>query len=37
VFVNDYWQLGGRDWRGGYGRAPEHFEHFDRHADHFRR
>lgn len=39
VFVNGYWQFagGGLDWRGGYGRAPEHFEHFDRHAGHFRR
>jgi hypothetical protein len=34
VFVNGYWQLGPgpRIWRG-----PEHFEHFDRRADHFRR
>ena len=38
VFVNGYWQLGvGRDWRADYRRAPEHFEHFDRHAEHFRR
>ena len=38
VFVNGYWQLGGGPgWRGAYGRAPEHFDHFDRHADHFRR
>ncbi|HTB20460.1 MAG TPA: hypothetical protein VK708_20190 [Bryobacteraceae bacterium] len=34
VFVDGYWRLGvgHRDWR-----APEHFEHFDRHAEHFRR
>jgi hypothetical protein len=38
VFVNGYWQLGaGRDWRADYRRAPERFEHFDRHAEHFRR
>jgi hypothetical protein len=38
VFVDGYWQLrGDRDWREGYRRAPEHFEHFDRHAEHFRR
>jgi hypothetical protein len=30
VFVDGYWRLGAaRDWR--------HFEHFDRHAEHFRR
>ena len=35
VFVNGYWQLGrSRDWRADYRRAPEHF---DRHAEHFRR
>jgi hypothetical protein len=34
VFVDGYWQFRGvgRDWR-----APSHFEHFDRHAEHFRR
>jgi hypothetical protein len=38
VFVNGYWQLGvGRDWRADYRRPPEHFERFDRHAEHFRR
>ncbi|MGA2880121.1 MAG: hypothetical protein ABSG13_14330 [Bryobacteraceae bacterium] len=39
VFVDGYWQLPGvgRDWRASYYRAPEHFEHFDRHAEHFRR
>ena len=39
VFVNGYWRFAGgvNDWRGGYRRAPEHFEHFDRHAEHFRR
>jgi hypothetical protein len=38
VFVNGYWQLGvGRNWRQDDRRAPEHFEHFDRHAEHFRR
>ena len=38
VFLNGYWQLGGdRDWRVGYRRAPEHFEHLDRRAEHFRR
>ena len=36
VFLNGFWQMPARhvDWRG---RAPEHFAHFDRHADHFRR
>jgi hypothetical protein len=37
VFVNGYWQLSRSDWRGAYWRAPERFEHFDRHAEHFRR
>ncbi len=37
VFVDGYWQFAGGGWRGGYYRAPEHFEHFDRHAEHFRR
>lgn len=38
VFVDGYWRLGGaRGWHDDYRRAPEHFEHFDRHADHFRR
>jgi len=34
VFVDGYWQFRGigRDWR-----APAHFEHFDRRAEHFRR
>jgi hypothetical protein len=37
VFVNGFWQLPvGPGWRD-YGRAPEHFDHFDRHAEHFRR
>jgi hypothetical protein len=37
AFVNGFWQLpGGLGWRD-YGRAPEHFDHFDRHAEHFRR
>ena len=31
VFVDGYWRFGGGR------RAPEHFEHFDRHAEHFRR
>jgi hypothetical protein len=44
VFVNGYWQFqgGDRDWRYNYRRdddrrAPERAEHFDRHAEHFRR
>jgi hypothetical protein len=38
VFVDGYWRFGGgRDWHADYRRAPEHFEHFDRHAEHFRR
>jgi hypothetical protein len=36
VFIDGYWQLPGAGWRVGY-RAPEHFEHFDRHDEHFRR
>jgi len=32
VFVDGFWRWGGRDWR-----APERFEHFDRHVEHFRR
>ena len=36
VFLNGYWQLraGHVDWRG---HGPEHFAHFDRNAEHFRR
>jgi hypothetical protein len=30
VFVNGFWQLS-PGWRGGFYRAPEHFDHFDRH------
>jgi hypothetical protein len=39
VFVDGYWQLPhvDRDWHADYRRAPEHFEHFDRHDEHFRR
>jgi hypothetical protein len=39
VFVDGYWQLPrvDRGWHADYRRAPEHFEHFDRHDDHFRR
>jgi hypothetical protein len=39
VFVDGYWDFAGghRVWRAGYWRASEHFAHFDRHADHFRR
>jgi hypothetical protein len=37
VFVNGYWQLQVAGWRAGYYRGPEHFEHFDRHVEHFRR
>jgi len=39
VFVDGYWQLprGDRDWHADYRRAQEHFEHFDRHDEHFRR
>jgi len=37
VFVDGYWQFRGAGWRAGYYRAPEHFERFDRHAEHFRR
>jgi hypothetical protein len=39
VFFNGYWQLpaGRIGWHHGYRPAPEHFAHFDRHADHFRR
>jgi hypothetical protein len=32
VFVDGYWRLGGRVWRG-----PTHFEYSDRHIEHFRR
>jgi hypothetical protein len=28
---------GYRDWHADYRRAPEHFEHFDRHDERFRR
>jgi hypothetical protein len=38
VFVDGYWRLaGGPGWRYDYRRGPEHFTHFDRHAEHFRR
>ena len=45
VFVDGYWQFAGaeRGWRDNDyrrdddRRAPEHFEQFDRHAEHFRR
>jgi hypothetical protein len=30
VFVNGFWQLS-PGWRGGFYRAPELFDHFDRH------
>jgi hypothetical protein len=39
VFVDGYWQLPASRvvWHDGYRRAPERFEHFDRHDEHFRR
>jgi hypothetical protein len=37
VFVNGYWQWPVAGWRADFRRAPEHFEHFDRHVEHFRR
>jgi hypothetical protein len=39
VFVDGYWQLPrvDRDWHADYRRAPERFQHFDRHDEHFRR
>ena len=39
VFVDGYWQFvgGRREWRPGYWRAPERFDHRGERFEHFRR